>query len=130
MGTAASAIQRGIRCGGSLLQPGAETGAATGFLDRHGLGKRASGPTAGNISSVCERLAEPRVSTVYCRTDEQRANGFTGIVSPHEWPVTLEQTGVVPNLTTASANAEQPDLLSLQVSYLLLNRSLGPFHII
>ena len=35
-----------------------------------------------NVSSVCERLAEPRVSIVYCKTDEQRANGFTKIVDP------------------------------------------------
>ena len=30
-----------------------------------------------NIASVCERLAEPRASIAYCKTDEQRANGFT-----------------------------------------------------
>ena len=47
-----------------------------------------------NIASVCGRLADPRASTAYCKTDEQRANGFTKIVSPQEWPATLEQMGI------------------------------------
>ena len=70
-----------------------------------------------NVASVCERLAEPRASIAYCKTDEQRANGFTKIVSPQEWPATLEQMGILPNLAAASASAvaAQPaDLASSQ----------------
>ena len=58
-----------------------------------------------NIASVCEGLAEPRASIASCKTDEQRSNGFTKIVSPQEWPATLEQMGILPNLATASASA-------------------------
>ena len=61
-------------------------------------------------------LAEPRVSIAYCKTDEQRANGFTKIVSSQEWPATLEQTGVLPNPTasTSAAAAQPADLASSQ----------------
>ena len=54
----------------------------------------ANGVHRVNIASVCDRLAEPRASIAYCKTDEQRANGFTKIVSPQEWPATLEQMGI------------------------------------
>ena len=50
-------------------------------------------------------------SIAYCKTDEQRTNGFTKIVSPQEWPATLEQIGILPNLAAAaaaSAVAAQP----------------------
>ena len=71
-----------------------------------------------NIASVCERLAEPRASIAYCKTDEQRANGFMiFFVSPQEWPATLEQMGILPNLAAAAASAvaAQPvDLASSQ----------------
>ena len=44
-----------------------------------------------NVASVCERLAEERVKAIYCSTKLQRANGFTKVISPQEWPETLEQ---------------------------------------
>ena len=59
-----------------------------------------------NIASVCERFAEPRASIAYCKTDEQRANGFTKIVSPQEWPTTLEQMGILPNIAAAAQPAD------------------------
>ena len=44
-----------------------------------------------NVASVCERLAEERVKAIYCSTKLQKANGFTKVISPQEWPETLEQ---------------------------------------
>ena len=44
-----------------------------------------------NVASICERLAEERVKAIYCSTKLQRANGFTKVISPQEWPETLEQ---------------------------------------
>ena len=44
-----------------------------------------------NVSSICERLAEPHAQITFCPTAEQRANGFTKVISPQEWPAMLEQ---------------------------------------
>ena len=44
-----------------------------------------------NVASVSERLTEPNVQITFCPTKEQRANGFTKVISPQEWSAMLEQ---------------------------------------
>ena len=44
-----------------------------------------------NVASLCEILDEEGVTAQYCHTLEQKANGFTKIIPPQEWSLTLEQ---------------------------------------
>ena len=44
-----------------------------------------------NVASISERLAVSNVQIDYCPTKEQRANGFTKVITPQEWPSMLEQ---------------------------------------
>ena len=44
-----------------------------------------------NVASISERLAVSNVHIAYCHTKEQRANGFTKVITPQEWPAMLEQ---------------------------------------
>ena len=60
-----------------------------------------------NVASVCERLAEERVQAVYCSTKLQRANGFTKVISPQEWPLVLSQLCLLPATGNALANTAQ-----------------------
>ena len=44
-----------------------------------------------NVASLCEALEQEGVTAIYCPTAEQRANGFTKIIPPHEWKATTAQ---------------------------------------
>ena len=57
-----------------------------------------------NVASVCERLAEDRVQASYCSTKLQRANGFTKVISPQEWPLVLSQLCLLPATGEALAH--------------------------
>lgn len=41
-----------------------------------------------DVASLCEILQQRGVSTIYCPTAEQRANGVTKIIPPYEWNAT------------------------------------------
>ena len=58
-----------------------------------------------NVASICERLAEDRVQATYCSTKLQRANGFTKVISPQEWPLVLTQLCLLPTASKAFAQA-------------------------
>lgn len=44
-----------------------------------------------NVASISESLEEDSISADHCTTLQQKANGFTKIVPPVEWPLTLCQ---------------------------------------
>ena len=44
-----------------------------------------------NVASVSEALEDETISADHCTTLEQKANGFTKIVPPIEWTMTLQQ---------------------------------------
>lgn len=51
-----------------------------------------------NVASVSEALEDETISADHCTTLEQKANGFTKIVPPIEWTMTLQQLSL--NYTT------------------------------
>ena len=57
-----------------------------------------------NVASVRERLAQPIVSAVYCRTNCQRANGSTKVIPP-AWPAVLEQLCAFQSTQASQATA-------------------------
>ena len=44
-----------------------------------------------NVASLCEVLEQEGITAIYCPTADQRANGFTKIIPPHEWKATTTQ---------------------------------------
>ena len=44
-----------------------------------------------NVASISEALEDENLTAEHCTTREQKANGFTKIVPPIEWPLTLQQ---------------------------------------
>ena len=48
-----------------------------------------------NVASLCEVLEQEGVTAIYCPTADQRANGFTKIIPPHEWKATTAQMCLV-----------------------------------
>ena len=44
-----------------------------------------------NVASISEALEDESLTAEHCTTREQKANGFTKIVPPIEWPLTLQQ---------------------------------------
>ena len=63
-----------------------------------------------NVASVSERLTEPNVQITYCPTKEQRANGFTKVISPQEWSAMLEQLCLSSNdAVAAPAQGPRPE---------------------
>ena len=63
-----------------------------------------------NVASVSERLTEPNVQITFCPTKEQRANGFTKVISPQEWSAMLEQLCLSSNVTVAAlAQGPRPE---------------------
>ena len=47
-----------------------------------------------NVASITEALKEENFSAEHCSTMLQRANGFTKVIPPQEWTVTLQQFGL------------------------------------
>ena len=63
-----------------------------------------------NVASVSERLSEPNVQITFCPTKEQRANGFTKVISPQEWSAMLEQLCLSSNdAVAAPAQGPRPE---------------------
>ena len=48
-----------------------------------------------NVASICEILDDAVISAIYCPSAEQRANGFTKIIPPQEWVLTLKQMQLI-----------------------------------
>ena len=44
-----------------------------------------------NVASIAEALEDKSISASHCVTLDQKANGFTKIIPPNEWPMTLNQ---------------------------------------
>jgi hypothetical protein len=44
-----------------------------------------------NVASIAEALEDESSSASHCPTLDQKANGFTKIIPPNEWSMTLNQ---------------------------------------
>ena len=44
-----------------------------------------------NVASIAEALEDESISASHCITSDQKANGFTKIIPPNEWSMTLNQ---------------------------------------